>query len=32
LNLAYAAICALVFLLLSYAIFDWLEPKFAEAI
>ena len=32
LNLAYVAICALALLLLGYAIFDRLEPKFAEAI
>ena len=32
LNLAYVAICAMALLLLSYAIFDRLEPKFAEAI
>jgi len=32
LNLAYVAICALALLLLGYAIFNRLEPKFAEAI
>lgn len=31
-NLAYVAVSALVFLLLGYATFDHLEPKFAEAI
>jgi lipopolysaccharide transport system permease protein len=31
-NLAYVALCTLVLLLLGYAIFAHLEPKFAEAI
>jgi lipopolysaccharide transport system permease protein len=32
LNLAYLAVCTLILLWLGYAIFDRLEPKFAEAI
>jgi len=32
LNLAYAAVTTMVLLLIGYAIFDRLEPKFAEAI